>query len=147
MGDRSRSQDRMEKTFKTGTYRGMLYGIVLREYPKQVVSLAKAKRVLANMREFLAWGTETLPYRRNSIRCRTQGGWLASAGPCPGGCQEFSHRGSTALFIRLTCKICGTVRKEERHVQGQDPATCPQRHTDHRESNAHTRKTYCDGCH
>ena len=28
----------------------------------------------------------------------------------------------------------------------QDPATRPHRHTDHRESNAHTRKTYCVDC-
>ena len=31
------------KEFKSGTYRGMLYGIVLRDYPKQVETLAKAK--------------------------------------------------------------------------------------------------------
>ena len=48
--------------------------------------------------------------------------------------------------IRLTCKICGTVREEERHPQRQDPATSPHRHRDHRESNAHTRKTYCVDC-
>ena len=42
------------KTFKSGTYRGMLCGIVLRDCPKQVVSLAKAKGVPANMREFLS---------------------------------------------------------------------------------------------
>ena len=46
----------------------------------------------------------------------------------------------------LMCEICGTVRKEESHPQRQDPATCPHRHTDHRESNAHTRKTYCVDC-
>ena len=44
------------KEFKSGTYRGMLYGLVLRDYPKQVVSLAKAKSVPANMREFLSLG-------------------------------------------------------------------------------------------
>ena len=43
------------KTFKSGTYRGMLYGVVLRDYPKQVVSLTKAKSVPTNMREFLSW--------------------------------------------------------------------------------------------
>ena len=42
--------------FKSGTHRGMLYGIVLRDYPKQVVSLATAKSVPANMREFLSLG-------------------------------------------------------------------------------------------
>ena len=43
------------KTIKSGTYRGMMYGIVLRDYPKQVVSLAKAKSVATNMREFSSW--------------------------------------------------------------------------------------------
>ena len=43
------------KEFKSGTYRGMLYGIVLRDYPKQVASLSKAKNVLPNMREILSW--------------------------------------------------------------------------------------------
>ena len=38
---------RWNKEFKSGTHRGMLYGTVLRDYPKQVVSLAKAKSVLA----------------------------------------------------------------------------------------------------
>ena len=43
------------KTFKSGTYRGILYGIVLQDYPKQVVKLTKAKSVPTNMREFLSW--------------------------------------------------------------------------------------------
>ena len=46
---------RWNKTFKSGTYRGMLYGIALRDYAKQVVSLTKAKSVPTNMREFLSW--------------------------------------------------------------------------------------------
>ena len=31
--------------------------------------------------------------------------------------KEFSLKGSNPHFIRLTCKICGTVRKEKRHPQ------------------------------
>ena len=42
------------KEFKSGAYRGMLCGVVLRDYSKQVVSLAKAKSVPANLREFLS---------------------------------------------------------------------------------------------
>ena len=42
-------------TFKSGTYRGMLYGVILRDYPKKVASLTKAKSVPTNMREFLSW--------------------------------------------------------------------------------------------
>ena len=43
------------KEFKSGTYRGMLYEVVLRDYPEQVASLVKANSVLVNMREFLFW--------------------------------------------------------------------------------------------
>ena len=41
------------ETFKNGTYRGILCGIVLRDYPKRVVLLTKAKSVSPSMREFL----------------------------------------------------------------------------------------------
>ena len=56
---------------------------------------------------------------------------LASAGPCPNGRTDLSHKGSNARFIRKTCKICGTVRGEERSLSRRDPAPCPHRHTDH----------------
>ena len=46
---------RWNKEFKSRTYRGLLYGIVSRDYPKQVVSLVKAKSVPANVPEFLSW--------------------------------------------------------------------------------------------
>ena len=130
------------RTFESGTYRGMLYGIVLRDYPKQVVSLAKAKSVPTNMREFLSW---TQTQYRSDVTASTverKAGAPASTRTCPGGCKDFSHKVSNAHSTRLTCKIC-TVRKEECHQQRQDPATCSHRHTDHRGSNAHTRKTYC----
>ena len=42
------------KEYKSGICRGMLCGIALRDYPKQVVSLTKAKSVPANIREFLS---------------------------------------------------------------------------------------------
>ena len=125
---------------------GMLYVIVLRDYPKQVVSLTKAMSVPTNMREFPSWAQRhyRIDVTASTVE-RTTGG-LASAGACPGRCKEFAQQSSNGHSIRLTCKIYGTVRKEERHLQRQDPATCPHRHTDHRESNAHTRKTYCVDC-
>ena len=122
------------KTFKSGTYRGMLHGVVLSDYPKQVVSLTKAKSVPTNMREFLSWAQR---HHRIDVTVSTERktGGPASAGTCPGGCKECTHKGSNAPSIRLTCKICGAVRKEARHPQRQDPAT-RSRHTDHRRSNA-----------
>ena len=61
------------KEFKSGTYRGMLYRTVLRDYPQQVVSLATAESVPANTREFLHWTQRH--YRidvTSSFHCRTQ---------------------------------------------------------------------------
>ena len=42
--------------------------------------------------------------------------------------------------------LSGTVRSEERHPPRQDPASCSHRHTAHRGSNGHTKKTYCVDC-
>ena len=124
----------------------MLYGIVLRDYPAQFVPLAKAKSVSANMREFLSLAQRHYRIDVTAPTVERKTGGSASAGTCPGGCKEFSHKGANAHFARSTCKICGTVRKEDRHPQRQDPATCSHQHTDHRESNAHTRNTYCVDC-
>ena len=132
------------KTFKSGTYRGMQYGIVLRDYPKQVVSLAKAKSVLANMREFLFWAQRHHRIDVTTSTVERKTGEMASAGKCRGGWKEFSDKGSNAHFARLTCKMCGTVRNEERHPQRQDPATCSHRHTDHRrEQRTHAKDVQC----
>ena len=105
------------KAFKSGTYRGMLYGIVLRDYLKQVASLTKAKGVSTNMREFLCWAQRHYRIEVTASTVESKMGGLASAGACPVGCKEFSHKFSNAHSIRLTCNICGTVRKEERHPQ------------------------------
>ena len=140
-------------TGKDGTKRsraeriwGMLYGIVLRNYPKQDVSLADARSVPTNMREFLSSAQRHYRIDETASTAERKTGEAASAGPCPGGCTDFSHKGSNARLIRMTCKFCGTVRSEERHPQRQDPVTCPHIHTDHRVSNAHTRKTCCVDC-
>ena len=134
------------KEFKNGTYRGMLYGLVVRDYPKQVVSLAKAKSVPTNMREFLSWAQRHYRIDVTASTVERNTGEPVSAGPCPGGCKDFSRKGSNARFIGMTCKVCGTVRSEERHPPRQDPASCSHRHTAHRGSNAHRRKTYCVDC-
>ena len=79
------------KELKNGTYRGMLYGIVLRDYPKQVVSLAKAKSVPTNMREFLSWAQRHYRIDVTTSTVERKMGGLASAGACPGGCKKISH--------------------------------------------------------
>ena len=134
------------KEFKSGTYRSMLHGSALRDCQNQVVSLAKAKSVPANMRKFLSWAQRHYRIDVTAPTLQHKTGEPTSVGPSPGGCKDFTHKGSNARFIRVTCKVCRTVRSAERHPPWQDPASCSHRHTDHRGSNPHTRKTYFVDC-
>ena len=104
MGDRSRPQERLlESTFKSGTYPGMLYGIVLHDYPKQVLSLAMAKSVPANMREFLSWAQRHYRIDVTASTVQTQDKWASICRYVSRRIfEEFSHNGSNAHFIRLT---------------------------------------------
>ena len=55
----------------------MLYGIVVRDYPKEVVSLAKAKSVPANMREFLSWAQRHYCIDVTASTVETQDKWAS----------------------------------------------------------------------
>ena len=90
--------------------------LFLRNYPKQVALLTKAKSVPTNIREFLSGAQRHYRTDVTASTVERKTGGLASAG----GCKD---KGSNAHFIRLTCKICGTVRKEERHPQRFDTRT------------------------
>ena len=100
--------------FKSGTHRGMLYGVVLRDYPKYVVSLISAGGVPANMREFLSWTHEHYRIEATISTIQRGTGEPTCVVSCPSGCKEFSRKGSKGHFVRSTCKIRGTVRKERR---------------------------------
>eukprot|EP00435_Cladocopium_sp_Y103_P068333 s119_g31.t1 len=66
---------------------------------------------------------------------------------CPGGCEEFSHRGSTAYTIRTTCLKCGYSQTCRREIQPQyDFASCPHLEIDHRGSSRSTHRTFCKQC-
>ena len=72
------------KTFKSGTYRGILYGAIFLDYPKQVVSLTKAKSVPMNMREFFSWAQRHHRIDATTSTVERKTGGMASAGTCPG---------------------------------------------------------------
>ena len=125
------------KTFKSGTYRGML-DLFCATIRNKLYHWTKQRASPQTCVSFSPWHTDVI-----ASTC-PPAGMPASAATCPGGCKEFSHKGSNAHSIRLTCKICGTVRKEERHPQRQDPATCSHRHTDHRgEQRTHAKDVLC----
>ena len=129
------------KQFTTGS---MKYGVILLDYPKQVLPSR-------------TWCPNTCPSSCVELKKHHRIEVTMSAterkqpepsshDPCLGGCTEFSSEGSGARFIRTTCKTSGTVRNEERRHSQQDPKSCAHRHTDHRGSNAHIRKTYWIDC-
>ena len=73
------------KTLMSGTYRGMLYGILLHDHPKQVVSLTIAKSVTTNMREFLSWAQRHYRIDVTTSTVERKTGGMASTGTCRGG--------------------------------------------------------------
>ena len=98
IGDEHKS-DRI-KIFKSGTYRGVLSGDVLRDYPKQVVSSTQRQ------------GT----HRRTCANFSQVGKKRA-----PG-------KDRTRYLVRTKPKICGAVRKQ-RCASRLDPDSCSSRHT------------------
>ena len=119
-------------------YRGMLYGVVLRNYLKQVVSLIRAENMSANMHKFLSWTQKHFRIDATTSTLQRKTGEPTFVVPCPSGCTEFTHKGSKEHFVRSTCKIRGTVRKDRRTPR-LDSTPCSQRHTDHREKNPRIR--------
>ena len=79
-GDRSRSQDRMEQNVQERSVSWYGYGVVLRDFPKQVVSLTKAKSVPTNMRDFLSWAQRQHRIDVTASTVERKTGGLASAG-------------------------------------------------------------------
>ena len=86
------------KRSRAETYPAMLYGVLLCDNPKEVVSLTKAKRVPKNMREFLSWARRhyRIDVTASTGERKTCG--RASVGACPGGCKKFSRKGFERAF-------------------------------------------------
>ena len=62
-------------------------------------------------------------------------------------CTDFSYQGSSANYVRKTCRDCGHVSQEKReHVYTVDPAVCSHEATDHRGSSRSTSRTFCRMC-
>ena len=68
----------------------------------------------------------------------------SSSGPCEH--KEVHHKGSSARYIRSTCKHCGLVWQEERAAPTKDPETCEHLQVDHRGSTKDVLRTYCKDC-
>jgi hypothetical protein len=66
---------------------------------------------------------------------------------CPGGCLNFSKRGSNAYVDVRTCKVCGKQTITEKEImETRDPAECPHEILDYRGSPKKTSRTFCLQC-
>ena len=88
-------------------------------------------------------GTKTLPHWRNRFHCSAQNRWADIFWSVPRWMQRFFSQRFECAFHQNDvqnlwyCSEWGTSSATTR------PASCSLRHTDHRRSNAHTRKTRC----
>ena len=126
----------------------MLYGIVFRDYPKQVVSLAKAKSVPANMHKLLSLSRAQRQYRIDVTASTADGntGGLASAGACPGGCKDFFSQRFERSFHHVDVQDVWYRSKGRTSSATTRPRFMFSSTHGSQGSNAHTRKTFCVDC-
>ena len=117
--------------FTSGTYRGMLFGVALPDYPKQVVSLFKAESVPEKCVNFSLRHKNTTALTQQLLLYRAKQANRHLLFRVQADAKSFLSRGSKEHFVRSTCKIRGTVRKERRTPR-LDSTSCSQRRTDHR---------------
>ena len=87
--------------------------------------------------------TESKQIRSKRILSTANATSPSSAAECR---HENVHHKDSSRYLRSTCKDCGESWQEERNAPTQDPDSFPHRHTDHRGSNKHVRKTFCIDC-
>ena len=154
-----------DRRFIHGQHKGQTYEEVSRkaEFVKWALLQPSPS---THLLEFLAWfnqyytiteGQDNKPYRET----RASQGIPESTTPWQGtkegtpnppkdrctNCTDFSYAGSSANFVRKTCRDCGNVSQERRgHVYTVDPAVCSHEATDHRGSSRATPRTCCRMC-
>ena len=73
-------------------------------------------------------------------------GESTSVGPCPCGCKDFHTQTFDCVFHQCNMQSAWYCTERRTTSATTRPGTCSHRRTDHRGSNAHTRKTYCVDC-
>ena len=122
------------KQFTTGSFRGMEWGIVLRDYPKKVLSIFKSTKVPEHMSEFLYWAhkhhridTTTPTVERKQPE--------SSQGPCMDGCKEFLVKGRQLVSSGRRARNVYRAQWRETLSTARSQDMCSP-HTGHRGSNA-----------
>ena len=158
-----------DRRFSHGQHKGQTYEEVSRKVEFVKWALMQPNPP-AHLKDFLTWfsryyaiqeGSDNRPYRetRASIgipegtyRPRPKAKGPKKVPPNPpldrcATCNDFSYAGSSANFVRKTCRDCGHVSQERReHVYTVDPSVCSHEATDRRGSSRTTSRTFCRMC-
>ena len=158
-----------DRRFSHGQHKGMTFEEVSRKAEFVKWALLQPSPP-THLRDFLVWfnkyytimeGQDNKPYRetRASVSIpegtynpRPRGRAPKKTPPNPpkdrcANCTDFTYAGSSANFVRKTCRDCGHVSQEKReHVYTIDPSVCPHEATDHRGSSRTTSRTFCRMC-
>eukprot|EP00959_Pyramimonas_sp_CCMP1952_P348343 7296821-Pyramimonas_sp.AAC.1 len=126
--------------FVTGQHKGLSYARVVRIHP-----------------DYVMWGRITIRAERDPPSIR--GSASSSSGAerqkppnpppekrCEHGCHFFTRAGSSARFIRKTCRQCGHSTQEERYNKQFDPKYCLHDAIDHRGSTSKLARSCCAKC-
>ena len=123
--------DGSDTVFTKGTYRGRSFYDVLVEDPRQFTILRNAKNLSKELHSFVTWADQHFNVNNDGV-IEEKADWVTV--PCIGVCTDVRHKGSSAGFIRATCKKCGTATQVERNKPFLDPEVCPHANVDHRGS-------------
>ena len=135
-----------ETRFSRGTFKNQSFLDVIAKYSDQYVVMKKSKKLVAEDAEFVAWVDKffQVDHITKEVKPLPPPTRPAQQSECEH--KNLHHKGSSAQYIRTTCKDCGLQEQEERHVPTHSPEQCAHLHTDHRGSNKLVRKTYCTDC-
>ena len=158
-----------DRRFSHGQHKGMTFEEVSRKAEFVKWALLQPSPP-THLRDFLVWfnkyytimeGQDNKPYRETraavgipegTYNPRPRGRAPKKTPPNPpkdrcANCTDFTYAGSSANFVRKTCRDCGHVSQEKReHVYTIDPSVCPHEATDHRGSSRTTSRTFCRMC-
>ena len=127
--------------FKSGVYRGMANGVVLRCYPERVEPPIEVKSVSRNMREFLPRTQEHHRIDATTAFLQRKTGAPALVALPPSECEELSRKFSKEYFVKTMRKIRGTVRKTH-HTSRLGSITGSKTRADPGENSLQTRGIY-----
>ena len=135
--------------------KGKTFIDVTLEHPEQYIATCKSKTLSNEATEYVEWVTANfdvdrkckppqLKIKANRMSPAANATSPSSAAACRH--EDVHHRGSSAKYIKSTCKNCGATWQEERNTPIMAPEECPHKRTNHQGSNKHVKKTFCLDC-